>query len=141
MVHQKIIGRCLECQIAVVDNSHVPLEMSPLSDAPWLELSMDLMDLPNGKYLVIVMDDYSRFPTVEHPKTSSSQAVISALDWVLSTFGIPQVIHADNGQCFVPEEFESFAKYHGFEHCKVTPGWLRASGAVERMMKTLKKNL
>ena len=36
---QKIIGRCLECQTSVVDNSRVPLEMSPLSDRPWLELS------------------------------------------------------------------------------------------------------
>ena len=122
-----------------MDNSRVPLEMSPLPDGPWLELSMDLMDLPNGKYLLVIMDDYSRFPIVEHLHASSSQAVITALDRVLSTFGIPEVIRSDNGPCFTSAEFESFAKYLGFEHRRVTPRWPRANGEAECMMKTLKK--
>ena len=63
---QKIVGYYLECQTSVVDNSCVPLQMSLLPDRPWLGLSMDLMDLPNGKYLLVVMDDSRRFPAVEH---------------------------------------------------------------------------
>ena len=128
---QKIVGHYLECQTSVVDNSRVPLEMSPLPDGPWLELSMDRMDLPNGKYLLVVMVDYSRFPTVEHHhhRQSSPHSIECCPHSEYHKLSTPTMV----GLCFVSEEFESFAEYFGFEHRRITPRWPCANEEMECM--------
>ena len=138
---QKIVGECPQCQITTTENNREPLQMSKLPAGPWLELSCDLMDLPNGKYVVILVDDYSRYPMIEILNSATSRAVIPALDNMMSILGIPEKIRTDNGPCFKSSEFSYFAKDLGFKHRKITPCWPRANGEAERMVRTLKKVL
>ena len=98
-------------------------------------------DLPNGKYVVILVDDYSRYPMIEILNSATSRAVIPALDNMMSILGIPEKIRTDNGPCFKSSEFSYFAKDLGFKHRKITPCWPRANGEAERMVRTLKKVL
>ena len=138
---QKVVGECPQCQLVTVENVRKPLKMSKIPDGPWIELSCDLMDLPNGKYVLILVDDYSRYPLVEILNSATSRAVIQSLDNMLSMFGTPKKIRTDNGPCFISKEFREFSKYIGFKHRKVTPRWPRANGEAERMVRTLKKFL
>ena len=116
--------------------------MTPLPEGPWQNLSADFCGpLPSGEYLLVIIDDYSRYPVVEIVTTTSANAVIPAFDRVFSMFGIPMTVKSDNGSPFNSEQFRNFAQYSGFKHQRVTPYWPRANGEAERFMRTLKKSL
>lgn len=137
MVETKIKA-CLPCQIVTPVYTREPLQMSVLPDNPFDEVSVDFAHV-NGETLLLVIDDYSRFPFVEPVSSTSANAVIPKLDQLFATFGTPRVVKSDNGPPFNGEEFAKFARVLGFKHRKVTPLWPRANGEVERFVKTLKK--
>ena len=139
MVEDKIKA-CLACQIATPVYSREPLKMTQLPDGPFEEVSVDFAYV-DGQNLLLVVDDYSRFPFVESVSSTSASAVIPKLDSIFATFGIPRVVKSDNGPPFNGEEFSKFSRVVGFKHRKVTPFWPRANGEVERLVKTLKKCL
>ena len=103
-----------------------------------MSVSVDFVHV-DGQTLVLVVNDYSRIPFVEPVSSTSASAVIPKLDQLFSTFGAPPVVKSENGPPFNEEEFAKFACVLGFKHQKVTPLWSRASGKVERFVKTLKK--
>ncbi|PIK51859.1 hypothetical protein BSL78_11236 [Apostichopus japonicus] len=113
--------------------------MSALPTHPWKEVSIDFSDLPTGEHLLVIIDDYSRFPVVEILTSTSSKAVIPHLDRIFALFGIPEVVRTDNGPPFNSEYFMKFAQYLGFRHRRITPQWPQANGEVERFMCVLKK--
>ena len=137
----KTIKNCPQCQVVTVENIRDPVKMSPLPSGPWLELSCDLKDLPDGKYACVLIDDYSRYPVVEVINSATSKSVIRSIDNAISLFGTPEIIRTDNGPCYASAEFHEYAQYAGFRHRKVTPVWPRANGEAERMMRTLSKSL
>ena len=134
------IKRCVPCQAAIPQTTYEPLKMTPLPETPWCELSTDFYGpLPSGEYLLVIIDDYSRFPVVELVRSTSANTVIPVLDKVLSTFGTPDILKSDNGAPFNSGQFHSYAENMGFKHRKVTPYWPRANGEAERFMKNLGK--
>ncbi|CAB4005904.1 Transposon Ty3-I Gag-Pol poly, partial [Paramuricea clavata] len=127
--------------LASTKSKREPLKMSPLPKAPWSEVSMDFAELPNSEYLLIITDDYSRYPVVETVKSTSANTVIPRVGKMFSEFGIPDVVKTDNGPPFNSREFQSFAQTLGFKHPKITPRWPRANGEVERFVRTIKKEM
>ena len=138
MVERKIT-QCIPCQATSASTLREPLQMSNLPNGPWLEVSIDFADLPSGEHLLVVVDDYSRYPVVEIVTSTSAKAVIPKLDAIFAQFGIPQIARSDNGPPFSSEDFKKFANYLGFKHQRITPLWPRANAEVERFMRTLKK--
>ena len=45
--------------------------------------------LPNSKYLLLAIDQYSRFPVVEIVSSTSANCTISALEKMFSEHGLP----------------------------------------------------
>src|SRR5664279_966221 len=116
--------------------------MSPLPPSPWQHLSMDFCGpLPTGEMLMVVIDDYTRYPVVEVINSTSANTVIATLDRILSLFSIPTEIRTDNGPPFNSEQFKQYATLMGFHHRRVTPLFPQADGHVERFMRTLVKAL
>ena len=136
---EKKVQSCCACLVSTPEAKREPLLMSPLPKAPWSEVSMDFAELPNSEYLLIITDDYSRYPVVETVKSTSANTVIPKVDKVFSEIGKPDVVKTDNGPLFNSSAFKSFAQTLGFQHCKVTPRWPRANGEVERFVRTVKK--
>ena len=136
------LKNCIACQATTSTNKPAPLQMSELPPAPWTELSADFFGpLPTGEHLLLVIDDYSRFPIVETLSSTSARCTIPVLDRIVSTFGIPKVIRTDNGPPFNSQDFANAAKHLGFHHRKITPRWPQANGEAERFMRNLKKIL
>ena len=72
-----------------------PLQMSQLPKSVWTELSADFAGpMPDGSYLLIVVDEYSRFPVVEVIHSTSADTVIPAFDRI---FGNIEQLKTDNG--------------------------------------------
>jgi len=136
----QVVKKCFPCQIATPKPSREPLKITPLPDGPWQQVSIDFCEVA-GHYVLVVIDDYSRFPEVEIVHSTSAKAVLPKLDRVFAAYGVPQVVKSDNGPPFNGHEFAQFADYLGFTHRRVTPLWPEANGEVERFMKTFGKVL
>ena len=119
MVEDKVNG-CIACQACGKDNNPEPFKMSPVPAKPWTEVSIDFADLPNKEHLLIIYDDYSRYPGVKKVSTTSAKVVTKSLEDVFSQFGIPEVVKSDNGPPFQSAEFKQFAEEMSFRHRKVT---------------------
>ena len=139
MVEAKVKA-CLPCQAVTPLYNREPLQMSVLPDNPFDEVSIDFAHM-DGDTLLLLVDDYSRFPFVEPVSSTSASVVIPKLNQLFAMFGTPRVVKSDNGPPFNGDEFTKFARVLGFRHRKVTPLWPKANGEVERFVKTLKKCL
>ena len=71
--------------------------------------------------LMVVLDDYSRYPVVEVIHSTSANTVISTLDRVLSLFATPETLRSDNGTPFNSEQFKLYAKHMGIKHRRIIP--------------------
>ncbi|XP_056003630.1 uncharacterized protein LOC130049711 [Ostrea edulis] len=132
---ETICKQCIPCLASTQSNYMEPLQMIPIPPNHGTHLSADFCGpFPSGEYLLVVMDDHSRFPMVEIIYSTSART-----DNIFSIFGIPQVLKTDNGPPFQSSEFAKFANYLGFRHQIITPLWPRANGETERFMKTLSK--
>ena len=125
------VKSCDVCLVSTPECKREPLRMSPLSVAPWKEVSIDFAEIPNKEYFLLITDDYSRYPVVEIVKSTLATTVLPKLDKVFSEFGVPDVVRSDNGPPFNSKEFPVFANDLGFKHRKVTPKWARANGEIE----------
>ena len=131
---------CIPCLASTPKQTTEPLQMTVLPNNPWSQISMDFNGpLPSGVYLMVLVDDYSRYPVVEIINSTSAKTVIPQLDKIFSMFGIPEVVKTDNGPPFNGYEFTKFAEYMGFKHRKITPLWPQANGEAERFMRTIGK--
>ena len=135
------VKTCADCLVATPECKREPLQMSPLPDAPWTQVSVDFAEMPEKDYLLLITDDYSRYPVVKRVRSTAASTVLPKLDTVFAEFGIPEVVKSDNGPPFNGKDFKSFAKDLGFKHRKITPKWPRANGEVERFVRTVKKTV
>ena len=85
------VKSCLACQIATPVTSREPLQMSRLPDQPCEEMSVDFAHV-DGETLLILIDDYSRFPFIETVTSEAACAVIPKIDKIFAMFGTPDVL-------------------------------------------------
>ena len=134
-VVDSVVKLCVLCQVAPLKPSREPLQITPLPNGPWEQVSNDFCEVA-GHYVLVVIDDYSRFPEIEVVHSTSAKAVITKLKRIFAASGVPQAVESDNDPPFNGGEFAQFAKYLGFKHRKVSPLWPEANGEVERFMKS-----
>ena len=115
---EQAVKSCIPCLACVPSPAQrEPLSMTALSSGPWMEVAVDLAGpFPSGEYLLVVIDEYSRFPEVEVISSTSAKTVIPHLHMVFSRHGIPDVVKTDNGLPFSGNEFQTFSKDFGFHH-------------------------
>ena len=94
--------------------------MTALPTGRWQEISMNFVNLPNVKHLLVILDDYSRYLNVEVASPTSAKAVIFKIDRIFSAFGTLVQVKTDNGAPFNSKDFCLFAAYLGFKHCQIT---------------------
>ena len=136
----KLLDECIACSASYDPKSREPLVMSELPSRKWSHLCADFYGpLPSSDYLLVILDEYSRFPEVEIIRSLSVQIVILVLDKIFSSRGIPDKLKTDNGTPFQSSDFRCFAKDLGFHHQRITPYWSEANAVAERFMKTIGK--
>ena len=75
------VKNCLSCQASSTKSPpREPLPMTPLPSAPRKEVAVDFAGpFPSGDYIMVVTDEFSRFPEVEILTSTSATAVIPKL--------------------------------------------------------------
>ena len=95
---ENCIKDCLSCQAVSRPYGPPPVNMSKLPDNAWTDLSIDFYGpLTNGKKLLVIIDNFSRFPFVKVMKSTTANIVINRLEELFITFGYPSSIRSDNG--------------------------------------------
>ena len=103
---------------------------------PFERLNLDFKGpLPSvnaNKYFLHIVDEYSRFPFVFPVANLTSSTVISCLNTLFSTFGMPAYIHSDRGSSFMSNELKLFLNSHGISSSRTTPYNPAGNGQVEK---------
>lgn len=73
------VKSCDACLVMTPQCKRKPLRMSPLLTAPWKEVSVDFAEIPNKEYLLLISDNYSRYPVVEIVKSTPATTVLPKL--------------------------------------------------------------
>ena len=137
-----LVHNCLPCQASILGNTREPLKMTELPSGPWESVATDFHGpLSSGHYLLVVIDEYSRFPEVEITKSTSANASIPKFDKIFASYGIPLKVKSDNGSPFNSTQFENYAKFMGFNHRRITPEYPQANGLVENFNNMIEKIL
>ena len=83
-------GTRTACKAAYDPKPREPLVMSDLPSRKWSCLCTDFYGLlPSGDYLLVIMDEDSRFPEVEVIRSMLARTVIPVFDKLFSSRGIP----------------------------------------------------
>ena len=137
---ESAVKHCIPCQANSNRREYEPLSMSELPPGPWQHLSIDFCGpLPSGESLLVITDEYSRYPVVEILTNTGVENVIPIVDKVLSQFGYPIVIKSDNGPQFRSKLWQDYMKTCGIEHRRITPLWPKANAQAESFNKPVMK--
>jgi hypothetical protein len=137
---EELVKYCHSCQLNGGGEAKPPIQSTEIPTKPWINLAMDFYGpLQNGKQLLVLTDEYSRYPYVKEVNTTGHIHVLPVLDEVFSLLGIPQVLKTDNGPPMNGRAFREFCDFMGVKHRKITACWPRANGQAENFMRNINK--
>lgn len=104
--------------------------------APMERLNIDFKGFvpsnSRNRYILTVVDEYSRFPFAFPCPDLNSSTVIKCLTEIFTIFGLPAFIHSDRGSSFLSHELTSFLHSNGIATSLSSPYNPRGNGQVER---------
>ena len=111
---------------------------------PFQRINIDfkgpLPSSPRGnKYLLTIIDEYSRFPFAFPCKDMTSKTIIHCLNQLFSIFGMPDMIHSDRATDFLSEELRKYLREKGIATSKTSRYHPEGNGQVEKLNGTLWK--
>ena len=114
---EKLIKACHECQIVSQPMPPEPLKRREFPDGPWEDLAIDLLGpLPTGESILVVVDYYSRYFETAILRSTQTKHVITALENMFTTHGLPVSITSDNGPQFISDEFHQYMQVNNIHH-------------------------
>ena len=137
---EKRVKSCHACQVVSQPSRQEPMTRKKFPDGPWEDLAIDILGpLPSGESILVTVDYYSRYFEATILRATQTKHIVTALENVFTTHGLPVSVTTDNGPQFVSDEFSQFLKNQGIEHHHTTPLWPQANGEVERQNRTIMK--
>ncbi|XP_062541582.1 uncharacterized protein K02A2.6-like [Armigeres subalbatus] len=141
---EKFVKQCKGCTLVSTPNPPEPMIRRELPTQPWVDVAVDFLGpLPEGQYLLVVVDYYSRFMEVSEMKEITASDTIRELATIFGRYGLPNTMRADNGPQFNEkcEEFREFCEDSGIILINTIPYWPAMNGEVERQNRSLLKRL
>ena len=138
---KKTISQCTVC--AQLKPKFCKLSTGNLIKAtsPFERLNIDFKGpLPSSsrnKYLLTIIDEYSRFPFAYPCADMTAATIIDRLCQLFSIFGMPSYIHSDRGSSFMSDELKRFLHEKGIVSSRTTAYNPQSNGQVERLNGTL----
>ena len=133
---------CLDCKTcAEVKPRFFRKQTQTLINAtqPWQKISLDFKgpDKRKNKYLLIVIDEFSRFPFVFPCQTMTTQTVIKCLTTLFCMFGLPGYVHTDRASYFLSKDFKDYLHNRGIVTSRTTPYHPTGNSQNERWNQTI----
>ncbi|XP_055714912.1 uncharacterized protein K02A2.6-like [Phlebotomus papatasi] len=138
---EDLVHNCTPCQ----ENRANPpkVEVHPWEEAskPFQRVHADFAGPIHGKWLLIVVDSFSKWPEVAVVSDITSGTTIRELRKVFATHGLPEQLVTDQGRQFVSWEFQQFCKNNGIVHKMGAAYHPATNGQAERYVRTIKEKL
>ena len=141
---KQVIDNCVRCIMynKKLGNKEGYLHPIEKGDRPLQTLHVDHvgpMDATGKqyKYILTVVDGFSKFVWLYPTKTTNAQETIRKLENWTAIFGSPERIVSDRGAAFTSLVFADFIKENGIEHVVCTTGVPRGNGQAERVNRTV----
>lgn len=109
-----------------------------ITERPFQKLYIDFLGkYPRSKkgncYIFIVVDHFTKFTFLKAMREATTNKVIDFMkNEIFFKFGVPEVVHSDNGCQFTAKNFENFLKIFKIQHMK-TAIYSPQSNASERV--------
>ncbi len=88
-------------------------------------VSIDITEMGSGaigqKYVLTVIDNFSRFVNLYPMSTRTVESVVSKLNMVAEAYGAPRVLLADNAREFCSEKLKAWGRENGIRLVHCTP--------------------
>ena len=108
---------------------------------PFQRLNIDFKGpLPSSnqhKYLLTIVDEFSRFPFAFPCNNMKAGTVIVCLEQLFSIFGMPNYIHSDRGTDFLSHELKTYLGSRGIASSRTSRYNPRGNGQVEKYNGTI----
>ena len=93
------------------------------------------------KFILVCVDRFSKFPSAQITSSTSAKSNINFLSKYIALHGIPRTIRTDQGSGFISKDVRTFYYEHNIKVIFSPVGDHRATGLVERLIRTIKERL
>ncbi|XP_062704190.1 uncharacterized protein K02A2.6-like [Aedes albopictus] len=138
------VKKCRGCTLVSAPDPPEPMSRRNLPSGPWQDVAIDFLGpLPEGQFLLVVVDYYSRYFEVCEMSSITAESTIEELRTIFCRFGVPITLTADNAPQLSEdcEQFAEFCRSYGIKLINTVPYWPQMNGEVERQNRTILKRL
>ncbi len=137
------VRECITCkQLKMSSGLQQQWQDLPPVDQPMKRVSIDVTEMRSGaigqKYVLTVIDNFSRFVSLYPMSTRTAENVISKLDMVVEAYGASRVLLADNAREFCSEKLKAWCRENGIRLVHSTPYNPQGNSVSERMHRIMK---
>ena len=93
----------------------------------------------SNHYLLIIVDEFSRFPFVFPCKSKTSSTVMQCFDKLFTLCGAPSYVHTDNGSALTSYDFKQYLLRRGIASSKSSIYHPSGNGQAEKTVGTVWK--
>ena len=135
---------CREC--SVCQTSKLPLpSKAPLMSIPvgraWEMVAIDILEVPrsyhNNRYLLVVQDYFTKWADAIPLPDQTAVRITNALVKVFACYGLPDIIHSDQGRNFESSILRQTLEAFGVAKSRTTAYHPQGDGMVERFNRSL----
>ncbi|XP_055881504.1 uncharacterized protein LOC129925669 isoform X1 [Biomphalaria glabrata] len=145
----KYINSCDICQKRSNKSlvNKAPIQEMDEPTEPFQKVSIDLIGPliqteNNNKYILTVIDMFSRYPEAIPLSNTSAENIINAITQkVITRHGIPKIILSDQGSQFKSEQFKKWTKQYNIQHIYSSVYHPESNDLCERYGGSLKRSL
>lgn len=135
-----LVQQCEVCQRHRYQQPKEPMKSHGKPVEPWRKVGMDLFQLKDKDYLLL-MDYHSNYPEFVRLSNTTAEQVIVQTKAIFARHGIPITVISDNGPQFKSQSFKDFARNYGFEHLTSSPLYPQSNGLAEKGVQIMKRLL
>ncbi|GBM10006.1 Transposon Tf2-11 polyprotein [Araneus ventricosus] len=141
---EKIISNCVHCILINQKRGKKEGLLHPLQkeDTPLHTYHIDHLGPlkstnKNYKYVLAIIDLFTKFVWIYPTKSTTSAEVIAKLEIQKAVFGSPFQIISDRGTASTSGDFADYCAKEKIKHHAITTGLPRANGQIERINQTI----
>ena len=141
---QDIEEHCRQCAICQSSKLPVPTR-APLQNVPvgrpWEMVAVDILQVPlsyrNNRYLLVIQDYFTKWAEAIPLQDQTADRITKELTKVFTTFGVPDILHSDQGRNFESAILRQTLDAFGVTKSRTTAYHPQGDGMVERFNRSL----
>ena len=143
-MYEDVVRHCQECsscqQAKLPSPSKAPMTSIPIG-RPWQMVAVDVLAVPpsynRNRYLLVIQDYFTKWVEAVPLPDQTTDRITNALVQVFSTYGMPEVLHSDQGKNFESTLLQQTLATFGIHKSRTTAYHPEGDGMVERFNRSL----